>query len=130
MGCRRGVSGYPDTAKPDVRFPRQRSDGRSGDLAVCQSPVRFEHVDVPRYPALMASLTLRALDDRLLDRLRARAAENRRTVEDEASAILAQTLPPHGAVVDEMRAVHRKLVARYGYLPDSVELLRTTRDEE
>ena len=46
----------------------------------------------------MASLTIRKLDDAIRDRLRLRAAENGRSVEDEVRVILREAADPHSAL--------------------------------
>jgi plasmid stability protein len=47
----------------------------------------------------MASITIRNLDDEVKTRLRVRAAENGRSMEDEARAILGEVLPARDAPI-------------------------------
>lgn len=62
----------------------------------------------------IASITIRNLDDRLRRRLRVRAAENGRSIEEEAREILrravGETLPPK----DLGRAIHARFAALGG----------------
>jgi plasmid stability protein len=44
--------------------------------------------------AVMATLTIRNLPDEIYDRLRKRAAENKRSMEAEARDLMAKALPP------------------------------------
>jgi plasmid stability protein len=55
----------------------------------------------------MPSLTLRQLDDDLLDRLRSRAASHRRTVAAEVRAILEKELRPAMTGEDLVRELQR-----------------------
>lgn len=70
----------------------------------------------------MATITVRGLDDLLHARLKLRAAQNGRSMEEEARMILRQTLEPK--TEDEPRTGHdfvmamRKIAAEYGYWDD------------
>ena len=77
----------------------------------------------------MATLTIRQLDDAVYDRLKARARENHRSLEAEVREILDER-SRHSEAVDRLRAFHERMVAKNGYLPDSVDLIRQMRDEE
>jgi plasmid stability protein len=69
----------------------------------------------------MASITIRNLDDSVKKRLRIRAAENGRSMEEEAREILAATmatdtamrLHSHGTAADLFRAINARF-ARLG----------------
>lgn len=78
----------------------------------------------------MATLTIRQLDDGVYDRLRARAKAHNRSIEAEARQMLGERLSSRVAWVEELTARHHEMVAKYGYLPDSTELIRRMRDEE
>lgn len=66
------------------------------------------------------TLTLRGVADAVLDRLRSRAAANRRSLNSELLAILdraaAENLTPHGP----QRTVHEPAAVRYAESPQSV----------
>lgn len=76
----------------------------------------------------MAELVLTDVDENVINRLRERAARSGRTPEQEAGAILAETVsdkPNPWAAVD---AIYNRLAASGVLQPDSVELLREDRD--
>ena len=59
---------------------------------------------------LMASLTIRNLDDRLKARLRVRAARNNRSMEEEVRAILKATLTSeHGTSKSLVKAIRARI---------------------
>jgi plasmid stability protein len=78
----------------------------------------------------MATLTIRRLDDDVYDRLRLRARANRRSLEAEAREILTERTRDTEAIANELIRFHEEMVARHGYLSDSLALLRAERDEE
>lgn len=51
---------------------------------------------------MMASITIRNLDDRTKSRLRVRAAHNNRSMEDEARTILRKALSEEAAVTGDL----------------------------
>ena len=61
--------------------------------------------------AVMATLTIRNLPQEVYDRLRIRAAENRRSMEAEAREVLAKALPPKLSLEEALRKVD-EMVAR------------------
>lgn len=77
----------------------------------------------------MATLTIRQLDDAVYERLKARARDNHRSVEAEVRVILDER-SRHSETVDRLRAFHERMVAKHGYLSDSVDIIRQIRDEE
>ena len=62
----------------------------------------------------MASITIRNLDDGLKRRLRVRAAENGRSMEEEARDILRRTVGEPPPPKDLGRAIHARFVALGG----------------
>lgn len=62
----------------------------------------------------MASITIRNLDDSLKRRLRIRAAEHGRSMEEEAREILRQTVGGAPATEDLGTAIHRRFAALGG----------------
>ena len=90
----------------------------------------------------MATLTIRKLDDGVYDRLRATARKHNRSIEAEASRVLdegsrvtkraGESGPNNGidAIVDDLLEFHDRMVAKHGYLPDSVETIREIRRDE
>ncbi len=77
----------------------------------------------------MPQLLIPDLDDRILERLRQRAAEHARSTEVEAQEILAAALPPPAAdpwaVVNALR---NELAQSGREFPDSTVLVREDRD--
>ncbi len=59
----------------------------------------------------MASITIRNLDDDLKRRLRVRAAENCRSMEEEVREILRQALGPRSAPGNLGKSVHARFAA-------------------
>ena len=62
----------------------------------------------------MASITIRNLDDSLKRRLRIRAAEHGRSMEEEAREILRQTVGGAPATKNLGAAIHRRFAALGG----------------
>ncbi len=77
----------------------------------------------------MAELVLTGMDDAVLHHLQERAARHGRTPDEEAKAILAESVgadrPDAWAPVD---AIYERLVASGQTFTDSAELLRKDRD--
>ena len=78
----------------------------------------------------MATLTIRQLDDAVYERLKLRAAENHRSLEEEVVDILGERTRSNRAFVETLRAANRDMIARRGILSDSSEIIRQMRDEE
>ena len=62
----------------------------------------------------MASITIRNLDDDVKRRLRVRAAEHGRSMEEEARDILRQVVGQHGAPRNLGQAIHARFAALGG----------------
>lgn len=62
----------------------------------------------------MSSITIRNLDDALKRRLRLRAAEHDRSMEEEARDILRCALSEEAVVADNLADAIRRLVEPYG----------------
>ena len=62
----------------------------------------------------MASITIRNLDDRVKRRLRVRAAENDRSMEEEARDILGRAVGEAAPPKDLGRAIHARFAAHGG----------------
>ena len=62
----------------------------------------------------MTSITIRNLDEALKRRLRVRAAEHNRSMEEEARDILRCALSEEPAVADNLADAIRRLVEPYG----------------
>lgn len=62
----------------------------------------------------MASITIRNLDDTLKRRLRIRAAEHGRSMEEEAREILRQSIAKPAAPQNLGEAIHRRFAALGG----------------
>lgn len=77
----------------------------------------------------MGNLTIRNLDDRVIDRLKAQAKANQRSLEGEIRHLLTQQADRPGRIAD-FRERTRQLVSLTAGTPqtDSVELLREDRD--
>lgn len=78
----------------------------------------------------MATLTIRQLDDAVYERLKARARENNRSLEAEVRTILDERTRSRADTIARLRAFQDRMIAKYGYLPDSTDLIRQMRDEE
>jgi plasmid stability protein len=59
----------------------------------------------------MATLTIRNLPDEVYDRLRTRAAENKRSMEAEARELMATALPPKVPIEETLRRM-REMIQR------------------
>ncbi|MFO1049436.1 MAG: plasmid stabilization protein [Geminicoccaceae bacterium] len=81
----------------------------------------------------MPTLTVRNLEDVTLKRLKRRAEAHQRSLEAEVREILARAaLPEADELVDEIRGLHDRILARRGGEPlptDGVRVLATVRDE-
>lgn len=77
---------------------------------------------------LMATLTIRQLDNDVYERLKAQAKANSRSLEAEVRRILSDRTD-HPRLVDEMRAFQRKMIARNGHSSGSLDAIRAIRDE-
>ena len=77
----------------------------------------------------MGNVTIRNLDDRVIDRLKAKAKANQRSLEGEIRHLLAQHADRPGRIAD-FRDRTGQLVSLTKGTPqtDSVELLREDRD--
>lgn len=69
----------------------------------------------------MASITIRNLDDGLNRRLRVRAAENGRSMEEEAREILRRTVGETPPPKDLGRTIHARSAALGGVEPEPLE---------
>jgi plasmid stability protein len=82
----------------------------------------------------MATLTIERLDNGVYERLKDRALENDRSVEDEARELLSEQLPDREevrAVIADIAAFRLRMKEKYGeQQSDSVEMIRAIRDEE
>jgi len=77
----------------------------------------------------MATLTIRELDDAVYERLKERAAENHRSLEEEARHMLGERSRSAPEIVADLRASYQQRVAEHGVMPDSIDILRDIRDE-
>ncbi|WP_010161338.1 FitA-like ribbon-helix-helix domain-containing protein [Sphingomonas sp. PAMC 26617] len=77
----------------------------------------------------MATLTIRDLDDAVFERLKLRAAENHRSLEDEVAHMLSERSRSGAEIVRDLRASFQRRVAEHGLSPDSVGIVRALRDE-
>jgi phosphopantothenoylcysteine decarboxylase/phosphopantothenate--cysteine ligase len=77
----------------------------------------------------MATLTIRDLDDAVYERLKLRAAENHRSLEDEVAHLLDERSRSNRSFVETLRAANQDMIARRGVLSDSSEIIRQIRDE-
>lgn len=78
----------------------------------------------------MATLTIRQLDDEIYERLRERARANKRSLEAEARQLLDERTRDLPALVEDLRAFQKRMIAEHGLLPDSTELIREMRRDE
>jgi phosphopantothenoylcysteine decarboxylase/phosphopantothenate--cysteine ligase len=77
----------------------------------------------------MATLTIRDLDDAVYERLKLRAAENHRSLEDDVAHLLDERSRSNRSFVETLRAANQDMIARRGVLSDSSEIIRQIRDE-
>lgn len=77
----------------------------------------------------MAQLTVRKLDDALVQRLKIRAAHNRRSAESEHRAILEAALRPERSDFWK-RAARLRIATQDRPSSDSTELIRADRDRD
>lgn len=77
----------------------------------------------------MATLTIRELDDAVYERLKLRAAENHRSLEDEVAHMLDERTRSGSEIVRDLRASYERRVAEHGLLSDSAGIVRALRDE-
>lgn len=87
------------------------------------------------YGKVMATLTIRSLDENLYSEMKIRAKANGRSLEAEARQVLRDHYgnPPRRAfddVIADLRARYEKAAAEGRLLPDSTPLIRAMRDEE
>lgn len=75
----------------------------------------------------MSALLIPNLDEAVLDRLRARASQSGRTVEEEARAILTEA-PAPDPFWEQARKLRERLAATGRTFSDSAELIREDRD--
>jgi plasmid stability protein len=80
--------------------------------------------------AVMATITIRKVDEALRERLGLRARLNNRSLEAEVRAILSEAAPPHAELMAGLRDFQARMRAKHGVLPDSTPLIRQMRDEE
>lgn len=78
----------------------------------------------------MATLTIRQLDDEVYARLKERARTNKRSLEAEARQLLDERSRDLPALVEDLRAFQKRMIAKHGLLPDSTELIRKMRRDE
>ena len=79
----------------------------------------------------MPTLTIRNLPPEIYDRLRERAKRHRRSITQEAVAIIEQVLGKAGAPQEVWQQVDRlreHIRSRYGTFPDSTSLTREDRE--
>lgn len=78
----------------------------------------------------MATLTIRKLDDDVVERLRSRAKRNRRSLEAEVRHVLAEHSCDPDTMIDRLEAFHREMSEEYGMLSDSTPIIREMREQE
>ncbi len=76
----------------------------------------------------MATLTIRNFDDALYERWKARAKANHRSLEAEVR--LALSTPPADLSIDHLVDFQQRMLAKYGTVPDSTDIVRQMRDGE
>ena len=81
----------------------------------------------------MGTVTIRNLDDVMIEALKRRAKAGRRSLEGEVREILARAAAACDAedIVREVRTIHDRILARHGGRPlatDSADLLRDERE--
>ena len=79
----------------------------------------------------MTSLLIRNIDEETMDRLKARAARNGRSLQGEAKAILEANVAPFTAAEALAKAdgIRERLAASGITFEDSAELIRADRDD-
>lgn len=77
----------------------------------------------------MATLTVESLDDRTYSELELRAQANKRSVEAEVRAILETQLWGTTSIAAKLAARRQRIQIEHGLQTDSVDLIRTMRDE-
>jgi plasmid stability protein len=88
------VRGVPQAVNQPAS-PRQNLDSNDSNASI----------------AVMATLTIRNLPDEVYDRLRTRAAENKRSMEAEARELMAKALPPKVPIEETLRRM-REMIER------------------
>jgi plasmid stability protein len=82
----------------------------------------------------MGQILIRNLDDRVIAALKRRAAAAGRSMEAEARAVLTRdtgaTTPDRRTVIARMQAEFDRLRVPGSAMPDSLELLRESRDND
>lgn len=76
----------------------------------------------------MGKLVLTGIAEQIVHELEERATRHGRTPEEEAKAILSETLQPRDASWAEVDAIHTRLAATGRTFSDNAELLREDRD--
>ena len=77
----------------------------------------------------MGNLTIRNLDDRVIDQLKVQAKQNHRSLEGEVRHLLSQKLDRHARIVDFRERTGKLASLTTGTRQtDSVKLLREDRD--
>ena len=81
----------------------------------------------------MGAITIRQLDDNVIARLKLRAKQHGRSMEEEARVILTGAAEPErlsGQAAVEYFRGRRKAIFGDRLLPDSLDVLREVRDED
>ena len=80
----------------------------------------------------MGAITIRRLDDGVIERLRADAKQHGRSMEEEARVALSHAYRPRlkGQAALEYADSVRKEIFGYRVLPDSVSMIREMREED
>ncbi len=78
----------------------------------------------------MATVTIRNLDDEVVNSLKAKAKENGRSLEAELREILARASQSRKPTLDEFREIAERIAAMTPDVPqtDSTEIIREMRD--
>jgi plasmid stability protein len=79
---------------------------------------------------IMATLTIRQLDDGVYERLKLRARANKRSLEAEVRVLLDERTRSRSEAVARLQAFHESMGRETGMLSDSTELIRQMRGEE
>jgi plasmid stability protein len=77
----------------------------------------------------MGAITVRKIDDEVMQRLRRRAMANKRSLEAEVRHLLAEHSRDHGSIIDDLEAFQAELATAYGRLSDSTPIIRKMREE-